>query len=242
MNSLPNYISFIFGFIVAITIAWFAVAAKSRIFLVVLLCWTGLQCILGLKGIYQNTTALPPRVMLLGVLPAFLVIIITFISGKGKLFIDNIDLKTLTYFHSIRIPVEIVLLLLYKNGLAPVNITFEGTNFDLFSGVTAPVVAYIAFRSPDRNRKLLLAWNILCLLLLLNVVITAIFAAPFPFQKIAFDQPNIAILFFPFNLLPSVVVVLVFFAHLVAFRQLARNKSNKPGISKFTTLNSTTSN
>jgi hypothetical protein len=77
--------------------------------------------------------------------------------------------------------------------------TFEGTNFDLFSGITAPIVAYLAYRTTKENKKLLLWWNIICLLLLLNVVITAVFAFPSPFQKLAFDQPNIAVLYFPFT-------------------------------------------
>ena len=59
--------------------------------------------------------------------------------------------------------------------------------------------------------------NILCLFLLLNVVITAFFAFPTPFQKLAFDQPNIAILYFPFNLLPTVIVPMVLFGHLLHF-------------------------
>jgi hypothetical protein len=228
VHSLPSYISFIFGLTALVSIVWFAAATKSKTFIVVIVCWAILQTILGLSGVYQDTTAMPPKIMLLGVLPALITITITFLSRKGKLFIDNINLRTLTYFHSIRVPVEIVLLLLFKNGLVPINITFEGTNFDLFSGVTASVVAFFAFRSTVVNKKLLLVWNIICLLLLLNVVITAILAAPLPFQKIAFDQPNVAILYFPFNLLPAVVVPLVFFGHLVAIRQLIKHQPLKP--------------
>src|SRR5436190_15600403 len=126
---LPTYISFIFGLTIVISIMWFAAAAKSRTFIFLVVCWTILQSILGLKGIFLNTEALPPRMMLLGVLPALATIVITFLTTKGKAFIDNINLKTLTYFNTIRIPVEMVLLLLYKNRLVPINITFEGTNF-----------------------------------------------------------------------------------------------------------------
>jgi len=220
IKDLPSYISLIFELIVVVSIIWFAFTAKSRMFVIIIITWTIIQTILGLSGIYQDTTALPPRIFLLGVFPAIVTIVITFLSAKGKMFIDNINLRTLTYFNSIRILVEIVLLLLYKNGLVPVYMTFEGTNFDLFSGVTASLVAYFAFRSPVVNKKLLLGWNILCLLLLLNVVITAILATPSPLQKISFEQPNAAILYFPFNLLPAVVVPLVLFGHLVAIRQL----------------------
>jgi hypothetical protein len=90
------------------------------------------------------------------------------------------------------------------------------------SGLSAIPVAWLAFRSGAPGKSLLWWWNIICLLLLLNIVATAVRADPFPFQQIAFDQPNIAVLSFPFNLLPAVIVPLVFFGHLVAFRRLLR--------------------
>src|SRR5262245_49379316 len=104
---LPTYISFIFGLTAIISIIWFAAAAKSRTFLLLIVGWTILQSILGLKEIFLDTAALPPRMMLFGVGPALVAIIITFLTGKGRAFIDNINLKTLTYFNTIRIPVEI---------------------------------------------------------------------------------------------------------------------------------------
>ena len=160
--------------------------------------------------------------MLFGVFPTLVLILVIFLTEKGKSFIDNINLKYLIFFHTIRIPVEVVLFLLYYQGLVSKYMTFEGTNFDLFSGITAPLIAFVAFQKVKIKNKLLLGWNVLCLLLLLNVVITAIFSIPSPFQKLSFDQPNIAVLYFPFNLLPTVIVPLVFFAHLAAIRLLAK--------------------
>lgn len=138
-------------------------------------------------------------------------------DDKRQKVLDGVDLKSLTYFHSIRIPVEIVLALLFHQGIVSVYMTFEGTNFVLFSGITVPLVAFLAFRKTSIKRKLLLWWNVLGLLLLLNVVITAVFAIPSPFQKLSLDQPNMAVLYFPFNLLSTVLVPLELFAHLVAF-------------------------
>src|SRR5690606_19487425 len=104
----------------------------------------------------------------------------------------------ITWFHSIRVPVEIVLALLFHQGLILVYMTFEGANFDIFSGLTAPLVALFVFRKGIVKTKLLLAWNLLCLLLLINIVTIAALALPSPMQKIAFEQPNIAVMFFPF--------------------------------------------
>lgn len=224
MGNLPIYVNILFGLTVIATIVGFYFATKSRTFLVVAIVWTILQTILGISGIYQNTESIPPNLLLFGIFPTVLFIAVTFLTAKGRKFIDNINLKRLTYFHSIRIPVEITLSLLFHQGVVSVYMTFQGTNFDLFSGITAPIVAYFAYRKTKENKKLLLGWNFVCLLLLLNVVITAVFALPSPFQKLAFDQPNIAVLYFPYNLLPSVIVPTVLFGHLVAIRQLTRMK------------------
>lgn len=220
MENIPTHINLLFGLTVIGTIFWFYFATQSKTLLLVAIGWTILQTTLGLSGIYQDTQTMPPRLLLFGIFPTLVFIAATFLTAKGRSFTDNINLQTLTYFHTIRIPVEIVLALLFHQGVVSVYMTFEGTNFDLFSGITAPIVGYLAFRTTSENKKLLLWWNIICLLLLLNVVITAVFAFPSPFQKLAFDQPNIAVLYFPFNLLPTVVVPTVLFGHLVAIRRL----------------------
>lgn len=222
MDSLPIYISIFFGLTVLLTLIWFYLASKSKTFLLLASLWIILQSILGISGMYQNTDVMPPRLMLFGIFPTIIFIIIIFISSSGKKMIDEINLKTLSYFHSIRIPVEIVLSLLFYQGVVSIYMTIEGTNFDLFSGITASLVAYFAFKSATMNQKLLLIWNVVCLLLLLNVVITAVFAFPSPFQKLAFDQPNIAVLYFPFNLLPTFIVPTVLFGHLVAIKRLLK--------------------
>ena len=102
--------------------------------------------------------------------------------------------------------------------------TFEGRNFDIISGITAPIIYYFFFVKNSWRKSLLLAWNFICLALLLNIVITAVLSVPTAFQQFAFDQPNIAILYFPFNLLPAVVVPLVLLSHLAAIRQLLKQQ------------------
>ncbi len=220
IQDLPAYITVLFMLTVLGTIYGFYTTSRSNSFLLIATGWIVLQSLLALNGVYQDTIAIPPRSILFGILPTLVVIVFTFLTPSGKAFIDRLDLKRLTWFHSIRIPVEIVLVLLFHQGLVSQYMTYEGTNFDLLSGVSAPLVAYFAFRNARRNRKLLIAWNIVCLLLLFNVVITAALSLPSPFQQLAFDQPNIAVLYFPFNLLPAFIVPTVIFAHLAALRQL----------------------
>ena len=222
MNTLPTYISIIFAVTAFLTVVLFYIASNnSATVLVVLLGWIILQTILGLKGFYIKTDTVPPRLLFLAA-PALLCIAVLFFTPKGKHFIDNLNIKYLTILHTIRIPVELVLFWLFVNKAVPQLMTFEGRNFDIIAGITAPIVYYFGFVQNRLNKNILLVWNFTCLALLLNIIVNAILAAPTPMQQFAFEQPNIAILYFPFNLLPAVVVPLVLLSHLAAIRQLLK--------------------
>jgi hypothetical protein len=151
--------------------------------------------------------------------------LVLFNTTKGKFFIDRLSLKTLTLFHIIRIPVELTLLWLFASKAIPKLMTFEGRNFDILSGISAPIVYYFVFVKKSFGKTVLLAWNFICLLLVLNIAVNAILSAPGKLQQFGFDQPNIAILQFPFVFLPSLLVPLVVFSHLAVIRQIVFQKS-----------------
>ena len=224
MENLPIYISIVFGLTSILTIGiFFKATNNSFITLVVLLAWLAIQALIGLSGFYTDTETIPPRFIFL-VLPPILFIIGLFATTKGKQYIDSLDPKTLTILHTVRIPVEIVLFWLCLNKAVPSLMTFEGRNFDILSGLTAPIIFYFGFIKNIISKQLILIWNFICLGLLINIVANAVLSAPFPFQKFAFDQPNIAVLYFPFNWLPSCIVPLVLFSHLVVIRQLLNKR------------------
>jgi hypothetical protein len=221
MENLPSYISILFGFTTILT-AWlfYKAAGNSKPVLLIILIWLAVQALIAGSGFYTVTDTLPPRFLLL-VLPPLLVIAGLFMSPKGRKFIDGLDLKSLTILHTIRIPVELVLFFLFTYKAVPELMTFEGRNFDILSGITALVIFYFAFIRKQLSLKIILIWNVICLGLLVNIVGNAILSAPFPFQQFAFDQPNIAVLYFPFIWLPCCVVPLVLLSHLAAIRQLS---------------------
>ena len=214
MENLPVYISILFVIITIATAWWFYKASDSnKKMLLLIVCWLIIQGVLAQTGFYTITDTMPPRFLLtLG--PLLVFIIVLFTTHKGKEQVNRFDAGKLTLIHLVRIPVELTLLLLFLNGAIPGIMTFEGQNFDILSGITAPLIYYFVFVKKNAGSGILLAWNIICLVLLVNIVAIAILAAPFNFQQIAFDQPNRAILYFPFIWLPSFVVPVVLFAHL----------------------------
>jgi hypothetical protein len=234
MENIPNYIIVIFLLTLGLTFILFLSAAKYKMQVAVIgLCWLALTGILSFKGFFHDKISFPPGLML-AMIPAIVFIILLLITKRGRAFVDDLDLRKLTLLHVIRIPVEIILFLLATNKLIPELMTFAGRNFDIISGLTTPVIYFICFKNSElRNRQLLLIWNFICLGLLLNIVVNALLSAPFPFQQFAFDQPDIALLYFPFTWLPVFIVIIVLLSHLVAIRQLLKKSFiYKPGLAQ----------
>jgi hypothetical protein len=234
IDNLPTYITLVFGLTTVATLLLFIwtisnsnselTRKKSTFVFLGLSIWLIMQAILTIKNIYNtDTNAFPPKLMLFGIFPAILAIVLLFVMSKGRQFIDSLPLKHLTYLNIVRVPVEIVLLWLFRNKAVPELMTFEGRNFDIIAGITAPIIAYLGFTTMKISSKVMLIWNFICLGLLINIVVNALFSAPSPIQKFAFEQPNIAILNFPFSWLPTFIVPIVLFGHLTSIRQLLKH-------------------
>jgi hypothetical protein len=223
METLPVYIGIVFGLTALLSAYLFAQAtAKPRLVWYILLAWLIIQALISKTGFYYTHTQTKPPAFVLAILPPVLSIILLFVTKSGRRFLDTMNLKMLTVLHVVRIPVEIVLLWLFLHKVVPQIMTFEGCNFDILAGISSPVIYYIVFRKERFNRTLLLTWNIICLLLLINIVSIAILSAPLGIQHFGFDQPNIAVLYFPFIWLPACVVPVLLLSHLASIRLLRK--------------------
>ncbi|MBX2891173.1 MAG: hypothetical protein KF734_09625 [Saprospiraceae bacterium] len=227
MEHLPPYIGAIFGLTTFVTIWLFRRAApKSTLSVVIMLGWTVVVGAVGLTGFFTMTDTLPPRFILV-VGPPLLFIVGLFATRQGRAFVSELDLKALTWLHVVRVPVELVLFWLAEHKQVPQLMTFEGRNWDILSGLTAPIIVWLYFNQKRIGEKGLLLWNFICLGLLVNIVGNAVLSVPSPFQRFAFEQPNVGVLYFPFVWLPGIVVPLVLLSHLAAIRRLFFSKPTK---------------
>jgi hypothetical protein len=224
MQSIPFYVYAIFGLTLIATLYLFYKATpRSKGFIMLIAVWLLLQSIAGILGFYTVTNVMPPRFQLL-LLPPLVFTIIQFSTKRGRAFIDSLDLKILTIIHVVRIPVEIVLYWLFIGKAIPELMTFEGRNFDIVAGITAPIIYYFVFVKQKWGKSILIIWNMVSTLLLCNIILNGILSAPTPFQQFGFEQPNIAVLHFPFMFLPACIVPIILFSHLASMRQLIFNK------------------
>lgn len=223
MEQIPTYVSITMILITILTLYFLYRATHSKLILIISIFWLLIQTIIGFSGFYTNTDTMPPRFALL-IAPGLLTILLLLLLPRGKKLIDDFDQRWLTWLHIVRVPVEIVLLWLFLHKTVPQIMTFEGRNFDIISGITAPFIAYFGYHKHRLNKGILLTWNFICLGLLLNIIVIAILAAPTGFQQLAFDQPNKAVLYFPFIWLPCFIVPVVMLAHVTTIRQVLNSK------------------
>lgn len=224
MNT-PLFLDVIFGLTCLLTVLLFLKASHlSKPIGLAILAIIILQSVLAGSGFYLNLDSKPPRMMFL-VGPSIALILVLLFHPKGRLMTAEFSLKYLTILHMVRIPVEVVLYYLFVYKAVPELMTFEGRNFDILSGLSAPIIYYLYFIKKNISKKVLLFWNLACLALLLNIVVNAILSIPSPIQQFGFNQPNLAVLHSPFNLLPSVIVPLVLLSHLVTIKQLSKHET-----------------
>lgn len=230
MENIPTYISGTFLAIVlaAIGFVFYAVNDVSSsgkrnftptLFLAFSCAWIVLITVLTMNGFFRDYSA-PPRIFPFVATP-FVIIIALFVMKRTRRFLNKMPITTLTYIHIIRVPVEMVLLWLGISGTVAMDMTFEGSNFDIIAGITAPFVGVFMISERSKKRIAAILWNLLSLGLLVHIVVMAISYTPYFYEQVVGGEAqNIAIFYFPFVLLPTVVVPIVFFSHLVTLNQL----------------------
>jgi hypothetical protein len=220
MNYLPLPIVLFFLLTVLATLIAFGNAVRwSRAALAVCVVWIVIQSVVALSGFYLATHTLPPH-LAMAIVPPLVVIAGLFVTAAGRRFIDGMELKWCVLLHTVRILVEANLYWLFLYKQMPALMTFEAGNLDILVGISAPVIWWL-YRNGRVGRTGLLVWNGLSLVSALNAVARALLSAPFSFQRFGFDQPTVAILHFPFVLLPAFIVPVAILCHLAAFRKLS---------------------
>lgn len=204
---------------------WLLAATRSRWFVLAVVALGALHWVLAERGLYTNAQAFPPPQLLL-LAPVLVALLGTVLLRPGRAWLRGLPLFALTAVHGLRLPVELVLHDAYQAGLVPQDMTYSGFNFDILSGISALLLLLLWMRSGrPPGRAVLVAWNLLCLGLLLVVVGTAVLSIPSSVQRLNFAAPNLLVTATPWVLLPAVLVPAVLFAHVAALLRLLRGRA-----------------
>jgi len=196
------------------------VAGKKVFWRVLLLLagWILLMGALSLRGFFADFSRLPPRLPLALLVP--LPVVLWVVSTKGgQALLKQVPPQWIIYLQTFRIVVEIVLWLGVLRGLLPEQISFEGRNFDILSGLLAIPVGYYCFVKKTWPASVVLLYNIGGLLLLLNVVVIAVLSMPTPLRVFHNEPANTLVVQFPFIFLPGLLVPMAYTLHIFSLKQ-----------------------
>ena len=203
--------------------------AKKKVFYGVLLgmvIWLGFISGLALSGFIADFSTIPPRFILL-IFPLLIVITAITFSKVFAEIIIHVPSSWLLHIQFFRFFVEILLWMLFIQEIIPVQLTFEGRNFDILVGITGPVVAYLVYHKKLLSENVVFYWNIAGLLLLINIVGMAILSTPSPFRMFMNEPANTIVVKFPFVLLPGILVPLAYTSHFFSLRKMYLKKAGR---------------
>lgn len=185
--------------------------------------WLVLLTVLSMAGFFRDFTTLPPRPALVIIIPAVVLAILSF-RKKCITLLQAAPPHWLVAMQGFRIVVEIQLWLAFTRGLLPVQMTFEGHNYDIVSGILGLLAGWLMWRFKPYWKTIAVVYNIIGLALLLNILVIAVLSMPGPTRYFMNDPANTIVGEFPFIFLPDGLVVLAIALHVFSLRQVFLNR------------------
>ena len=176
--------------------------------------WMGITGVAAASGIFREWASTPPPFM--GLVAAILVLGCSIAFSRVGARLAALPLWVLVAVQSFRFPLELVMHRLVQHGIMPEQMSYTGRNWDVLTGISAVLVAG-AIRAGIGGRRLALAWNIMGLGLLANILGVAILSTP-RFAAFGPDRLNVFVTYVPFVWLPAVMELTALAGHLVIFR------------------------
>jgi hypothetical protein len=216
-----GFVVLISGLIVALSAGYlsnrttFAITAGLFVWLI----YVGL---LGYFGVIGNATMRLPGIAFIFVpVLVFLVLSLLRLRSSAALGIARaFPIWIILGLQSFRVGVELFLHQLWIDGLVPKMLTFAGANVDIYIGASAPLIAWLSTRG-RWGLKLALAWNVLGLFALSNVVTRAVLTTQGKMNLIHAEVPNVMFGTFPYMFIPGFFVPLAVMLHLLAIAAIS---------------------
>lgn len=192
---------------------------KSRIvlsFVLILTTWIGYLFLLSSTGILYDF-GFPPRIPLLLVIPAIIMIIFV-VNHKYMIpALHNTPVFIPIALQSFRIFVELLIYATYLKGIFSKRATFEGLNFDILVGISAVIISGLIYKKIITSRGVLL-WNIISLGILSVTIFS--FISIYYFTDFTTSEKGFKLVEFPYILLPAVLLPIAIFLHAFSIKQI----------------------
>jgi len=171
------------------------------------------------SGWLQRMDLLPPPMALI-IAFAFGAPFVLGLSRFGRTSAAAIPLVALVALQSFRLPLELVMHRAGELGIMPRELSYSGYNFDIVTGAGALVLALVMASGRAVPRGVLWVWNVWGCLCLAVIAIVAVASSPLLRLFGEGAHVNTWVLFAPYIWLPTVLVPVALFGHIVFTRAL----------------------
>jgi hypothetical protein len=188
----------------------------------VVIGWFALAIVLARAGVWETTSddALRPPNIAFGIAVPTILGSLLVRSQTFKRWIGRVPLHVLVGVQLYRV-LGGLFLIAYAQGDMPGEFALPAGIGDILVGLGAVIVAVVLLkRGEQRARSLVLAWCAFGILDLVVAVATGFLSAPSPLQQLAIDDPNAAIVSYPFVLIPTFLVPVSIILHVYVIARL----------------------
>ena len=181
--------------------------------------WIGVWRFIAGSGALQHFDRTPPPMAMMMAGAVFVSIAIGLSSfGRNATLLPFSSLIGLQAF---RFPLELLMHRGVTLGIVPVELSYTGYNIDIVTGIGAALIAIALSRGVAVPRGVLWIWNIFGWICLAVILAVAVLGSPM-LHRFGTDprHVNTWVLFFPYVLVPTALVVTALSAHVVITRKL----------------------
>lgn len=184
-----------------------------------LVLWAIAVSVWSYSGMMSDFSKFPFNFLPVIAIPMIALTVFTLSKSAGEV-LRNIPQERIIRLQSFRFFVELLLWALFVENLLPVQMTFEGRNFDILVGISAPLIAWLVMRDKI-SRPFIIAWNLVAIVVLANIVTIAILSTPSPIRVFMNEPANTIVTMFPISWLPAFLVPLAVLLHFFSLRKIS---------------------
>ncbi len=181
--------------------------------------WLALWWAVARSGVLMHFDCRPPP-LLFALVATLLAGLGIGLSPLGGRIARRLPLAALVGFQAFRLPLELIMDGAARAGVMPVQMSFEGRNYDIVTGASALVLGLL-LRAGRAPLALVAVWNLTGIVLLGNIVGVAVASLP-PWHAFGTEPENLNtwIAAAPFIWLPTVFVACAIAGHILVARRL----------------------
>jgi len=197
---------------------------NHKVLIGIIILWFFLSLGSLLFGVFDGDGVKPALLLILYVLLPIGIFVVSYLNSVPlREVILSLNLRVVILAQTVRM-IGGVFLILYGLGLLPALFALPAGLGDLAIGMTAPIVALVLLTKHPFPARVLILWNVLGILDLVNAVSLGILTSSSPLGIFAGEISIKPVISFPLGLIPTFGVPLTVILHVIALIKLKENR------------------